>query len=81
MACREAVSGRADAEQLIEREPMLLAADVAVLLQEAERLLPAEKDPVDFLAANPGTLLDMQQAGLPSTIDGNLWTAHDVNFL
>ena len=56
---------------------MLLAADVAVLLQEAERLLPAEKDPVDFLAANPGTLLDMQQAGLPSTIDGDLWTSDD----
>ena len=80
MACREAVSGRADAEQLIEREPMLLAADVAILLQEAERLLPAEKDPVDFLAANPGALLDMQQAGLPSTIDGDLWTSDDEKF-
>ncbi len=30
-----------------------------------------------FLAASPGTLLDMQQAGLPSTIDGDLWTADE----
>ena len=75
--CREAVSGRADAELLVEREPMLLAADVRLLLEEAERLLPAGKDPVAFLAASPSTLLDMQQAGLPSTIDGDLWTADE----
>ena len=75
--CREAISGRADVERLVEREPMLLAADVRLLLEEAERLLPAGKDPISFLAASPGILLDMQQAGLPSTIDGDLWTADD----
>ena len=75
--CREAVDGRADVDRLVEREPMLLTADVGVLLEEAERLLPAGKDPVSFLAANPGALLDMQQAGLPSTIDGDLWTADE----
>ena len=75
--CREAVGGKADVERLVEREPMLLAADVRLLLEEAERLLPAGKDPVAFLAASPGTLLDMQQAGLPSAIDGDLWTADE----
>ena len=75
--CREAVGGLADVEELVEKEPMLLAANVRVLLEEAERLLPAGNDPVNFLAAMPSLLLDMQQAGLPSTIDGNLWTADE----
>ncbi len=71
---RGALEGRADVERLVEREPMLLLADVEELLAEAERLLPSGQDPVSYLVANPGTLLDMQQAGLQSAIDGNLWT-------
>lgn len=65
----------ADVEHLVEKEPLLLVADVDGLLEEAERLLPAGHDCVAYLAANPGTLLDMQQAGLDSAIDGNLWTS------
>ena len=53
-----------DVERLVEREPMVLASDVDELLQEAQRLLPAGQDPAGFLAANPGMLLTMQQAGL-----------------
>ena len=75
--CREAIGGRADVEKMIDREPMLLAADVGALLEEAQRLLPAGQDPAGFLAANPGILLNMQQAGLPSTIDKNFWTAEE----
>lgn len=66
---------KADVGRLIERESMLLLADVRGLIAEAERLLPRGQDPVAYLVANPGALLDMQQAGLPSAIDGNLWTA------
>ena len=32
----------------------------------------AKQDPVRFLAASPGTVLSMAQAGLESAIDGNL---------
>lgn len=53
---------------------MLLLADVEGLLAEAERLLPSGQDPVSYFVNNPSVLLDMQQAGLPSAIDGNLWT-------
>ena len=62
-------------EKLVDQEPLILLADVEFLLEEAERLLPAGRDPVAYLVTNPGTLLDMQQAGLDSAIDGNLWTA------
>lgn len=72
--CRGTLEGRTDVESLVEREPLLLLADVDALVAEAERLLPSGQDPVSYLVANPGTLLDMQQAGLPSAIDGNLWT-------
>ncbi|BDA50236.1 hypothetical protein COCOBI_15-3650 [Coccomyxa sp. Obi] len=71
---RGTVEGRANVERLVEREPMLLLVNVDALVAEAERLLPSGHDPVAYLVANPGTLLDMQQAGLPSAIDGNLWT-------
>jgi hypothetical protein len=72
---RKLLEGRADVERLIEREPMLLVADVDGLVAEAQRLLPKGQDPVAYLVANPGTLLNMQQAGLPSAIDGDLWSA------
>ncbi|CAL8465256.1 g4791 [Coccomyxa elongata] len=71
---RGTVEGRANVERLVEREPMLLLVSADALVAEAERLLPSGQDPVAYLVANPGTLLDMQQAGLPSAIDGNLWT-------
>ena len=77
MHCRETIGALTDVEKLVEREPMILASDVDGLLQEAQRLLPAGQNPAGFLAANPGMLLDMQQAGLPSTIDGDLWTADE----
>ena len=73
-ACRARLQG-VDVEELIDREPLMLLADVDFLLEEAERLLPAGRDPAAYLVANPGTLLDMQQAGLDSAIDGNLWMA------
>ncbi len=74
MCCRGTVEGRANVERMVEREPMLLLVNADALVAEAERLLPSGHDPVAYLVANPGTLLDMQQAGLPSAIDGNLWT-------
>ena len=68
------MGSRTDVEKLIEMEPLLLMTDVNLLLAEAERLLPNSQDPVDFLVSSPGTLLDMQQSGLSSAIDGDLWT-------
>jgi hypothetical protein len=73
-ACRATLQN-VKVEKLVDREPLLLVADVEFLLEEAQRLLPPGQDPVAYLVANPGTLLDMQQAGLDSAIDGNLWTA------
>ena len=38
---------------------------------QVRRLVPGQ-DPVQFLAASPGVVLSMAQAGLESAIDGNL---------
>ncbi|KAK9818278.1 hypothetical protein WJX72_009990 [[Myrmecia] bisecta] len=57
-----------DVTALVEREPGLLLADVGALLAEVRRLMPSA-DPVQYLARNPHSVLDMQQAGLPSTMD------------
>lgn len=59
-------------EAIITREPALLSADIHELSNEIMRLLPNTKDPIAFIAANPGIVLDMGLAGLPSTIDGDL---------
>ncbi len=53
---------------LLEQEPMLLAADVQQLLGEVRRLLP-KVDAVQYLAANPGSVLSMEAAGLRSTLE------------
>ena len=59
-------------EAIVAREPALLSANIAGVLSEMKRLMPGQKDPIGFLASNPRLVLDMQSAGLPSTIDGDL---------
>lgn len=70
--CREVFGPDRDVESIVAKEPALLAANLTDVLSEMTRLMPSQKDPVGFLAANPGIVLDMQSLGLPSTIDGDL---------
>lgn len=57
-----------DVEGLIEAEPMLLRADLPRLMSELARLAPGA-DPVRLIAANPQMVLDMDAAGMPSTLE------------
>jgi hypothetical protein len=60
-----------DTARLCEREPLLLAADIAALLEDARRLAPPGADAVALLARDPSALLDMGAAGMPSTLEFN----------
>lgn len=53
---------------MIEREPLLLLADVRAVLAEIQRLLPG-RDPVRTLVADPTIVLDMKAAGLPASLE------------
>lgn len=55
-------------EALVAEEPMVLKADMARVLSEVARLMPAA-DPVSFLAGHPHMVLGMEEAGLPSTLE------------
>ena len=54
------------AEQVIAREPKLLAVDLQAVLAELRRLMPRQSDPLAYLASHPRLVLDMQSAGKPA---------------
>ncbi|GAB4822584.1 hypothetical protein N2152v2_009630 [Parachlorella kessleri] len=56
-------------ELLVQREPLLLTADIQRVLEELQRLLPAGQDPIKVLVADPSSVLDMQMAGLPASLE------------
>eukprot|EP00882_Tetradesmus_deserticola_P013619 GHRQ01014459.1.p1 GENE.GHRQ01014459.1~~GHRQ01014459.1.p1 ORF type:complete len:259 (+),score=67.76 GHRQ01014459.1:333-1109(+) len=57
-----------DVDALISQEPMLLRADLPRLMSELARLMP-NADPVRLIAADPQMVLDMNVAGMPSTLE------------
>lgn len=57
-----------DVEKLVEREPLVLMADVAAVLAEIRRLMPG-RDPVAVLLADPTGCLDMQASGLKASME------------
>lgn len=57
-----------DVDALIEQEPMLLRADLPRLMSELARLVP-NADPVRLIASDPQMVLDMDVAGMPSTLE------------
>lgn len=61
---RSALPG-VDVEALLDREPLLLRANIQAVLSDIQRLLPG-KDPVKVLVSDPGIVLDMNTAGMPS---------------
>lgn len=65
---RRAALPGVDLERVIEREPLLLLADVRAVLAEIKRLLPG-RDPVRTLVADPTIVLDMKAAGLPASLE------------
>ncbi|DBB04678.1 hypothetical protein WJX77_011941 [Trebouxia sp. C0004] len=67
---RAELPGR-DINDLLQREPLMLTANVRFALQELKRLTPA-KDSADFLFKNPGLVLSMDEQMMESTIDGDL---------
>ena len=74
--CRKAYGDHA--EQVVAREPKLLAVDLPAVLRELRRLLP-KQDHLAYLASHPTLVLDMAAAGLPSTIDGDLMGGNSRN--
>lgn len=67
---RAELPGR-DINDLLQREPLMLTANIRFALQELKRLTPA-KDSADFLFKNPGLVLSMDEQMMESTIDGDL---------
>ena len=63
----------------MQKEPKLLAADLPALVAELRRLMPQMQDPLAYLAMHPRLVLDMQSAGMPSTIDGDLMGGNAKN--
>jgi hypothetical protein len=57
-----------DVDALISQEPMLLRADLPRLMSELTRLMP-NADPVRLIASDPQMVLDMDVAGMPSTLE------------
>jgi hypothetical protein len=57
-----------DVDVLIMQEPMLLKADLPRLMSELARLAPGA-DPVRLIASDPQMVLDMDVAGMPSTLE------------
>jgi hypothetical protein len=57
-----------DVDALIMQEPMLLKADLPRLMSELARLAPGA-DPVRLIASDPQMVLDMDVAGMPSTLE------------
>ena len=69
-AYREELPGK-DINNLLQREPLMLKANIKLALQELKRLNTG-KDPADFLFSNPGLVLSMEEQMMVSTIDGDL---------
>lgn len=67
---RAELPGR-DINDLLQREPLILTANIRFALQELKRLTPA-KDSAEFLFKNPGLVLSMDEQMMESTIDGDL---------
>lgn len=57
-----------DVDALISQEPMLLRADLPRLMSELARLMP-NADPVRVIASDPQMVLEMDVAGMPSTLE------------
>lgn len=57
-----------DVDALIMQEPMLLKADLPRLMSELARLAPGA-DPVRLIVSDPQMVLDMDVAGMPSTLE------------
>lgn len=55
-------------EMLLEKEPMVLRADIPLVLEDIKRLMPSSR-PLDVLVANPQMVLDMRQLDMPSSIE------------
>ncbi len=64
---RERLPG-VDVDALVQAEPMLLRADLPRLMAELARLAP-NADPVRLIATDPQMVLDMNAAGMPSTLE------------
>lgn len=60
-----------DINDLLQREPLMLKANIKLALQELERLNTG-RDPADFLFISPGLVLSMEEQMMDSTIDGDL---------
>ncbi|KAL3145313.1 hypothetical protein ABBQ38_001573 [Trebouxia sp. C0009 RCD-2024] len=67
---REELAGK-DIDDLLQREPLMLTANLKYALQELTRMLP-DKDPAEFLFKHPGMVLTMDEQMLGSSIDGDL---------
>lgn len=67
---RAELPGR-DINDLLQREPLMLTANIQFALQELKRLTPA-KDPTELLFNSPGLVLSMAEQMMESTIDGDL---------
>lgn len=65
---RALLPGHVDVEALLEREPMLLRSDLPRLMSELARLMPAA-DPIALIISDPQLVLDMDAAGMPSTLE------------
>lgn len=57
-----------DVDALIAQEPMLLRADLPRLMSELARLMPGA-DAVKLIVSDPQMVLDMDVAGMPSTLE------------
>eukprot|EP00878_Enallax_costatus_P004861 GHUV01005115.1.p1 GENE.GHUV01005115.1~~GHUV01005115.1.p1 ORF type:complete len:246 (+),score=62.15 GHUV01005115.1:280-1017(+) len=57
-----------DVDALIMQEPMLLRADLPRLMSELARLMPGA-DPIRLIVSDPQMVLDMDVAGMPSTLE------------
>lgn len=56
-------------EVLVNSEPMMLKANLALVLKNIRRIMPTVNDPITILVAQPQMVLDMQSAGMPSAAD------------
>lgn len=64
--CRILVPVGTDVEALIEREPVLLVADLQKMVADIRRLMPLA-DPGVVIATNPGIVLDMSTHRMESS--------------
>lgn len=58
-----------DISALLMKEPRLFDADLKFVLEDIQRLMGKDTDPVALLVARPEMVLSMEQSGLTSAID------------